>query len=567
MSTIPVTISNKEFKYELVSYKGGTEDLLRKNLESKFGKNSIDVLFRSGAKVNATTFINNAKDNGQSEKEMLAGVETIVKSAIVNKLNSLYGKKNTDDQNGNGNENDSGDDEGEEVVNDDLNESGKILEAEGDNRPPVCYALWNSNKYAYITMAMQENIWELFNSDGARFGRLIAGWWNAIKNKDSREKIGKWLMSTVSPANLGVGAAVDWLGNKLQSKIDSNRQRKNWKQADKNRRAANKFDKKEEKRREKELANANGAGNYRSFETAVDYEGYKSRKHDQILNRGLKGSGVRSSEARHDKWRTENWRGTLKQYNDTLVKDFGEKVIKDKIQCGNNGPKFEEVTNVNTSRADAANILKKKIQIKTNNKERYFLAAPYQEDNNVYGYFIKADNETGKWLNKNPPSKLEENMNNSKTIISFNQFKKLIMESIVNENKSNIQGLEYYSEDEIKEMVLDQVHERLRDAGIDDSEFNVKAVAIYGSRRRGTARKRSDLDVVIEYTGSMREDDAFDIINDKNYEYGNIAIDSIKVDVNPIRSDKSGSIEDFLKRADEYDKMILSQKQKQKRKR
>ncbi len=139
--------------------------------------------------------------------------------------------------------------------------------------------------------------------------------------------------------------------------------------------------------------------------------------------------------------------------------------------------------------------------------------------------------------------------------MTFSQLKKLLVESIAME--SDVQGLEHYSDNEIKKMIIDQIMERLDASNISDSEVSIKTVAVFGSRNRGTARKDSDLDVVLEYEGSMREDDVFNVLHDEDYEYGTMEIDGIPVDVNPIRAEESGSFTDFMRRSKEYDDKIL----------
>ena len=97
MSTKPVIINNKEFKYELVTYKAKTEELLEKNLKSKFGQNAIDVLFGSDTEIDVSEFVNNAKKDKQLFKNLLANVEKIVSSTIEKKLVKIYGKKDPPD--------------------------------------------------------------------------------------------------------------------------------------------------------------------------------------------------------------------------------------------------------------------------------------------------------------------------------------------------------------------------------------------------------------------------------------------------------------------------------------
>lgn len=62
----------------------------------------------------------------------------------------------------------------------------------------------------------------------------------------------------------------------------------------------------------------------------------------------------------------------------------------------------------------------------------------------------------------------------------------------------------------------------------------IKKVILIGSRIKGTARPDSDLDVLLEYEGSMREEDAFFrfLFHKKP---GDLQMNRIRVDVTPIK--------------------------------
>ena len=66
-------------------------------------------------------------------------------------------------------------------------------------------------------------------------------------------------------------------------------------------------------------------------------------------------------------------------------------------------------------------------------------------------------------------------------------------------------------------------------------------LAIYGSRCRGLEREGSDLDIVVEYTGSETEDDLFNAFNEDGFMIG-----GVKVDINPITEEKTGTLGVYL---------------------
>jgi predicted nucleotidyltransferase len=111
-----------------------------------------------------------------------------------------------------------------------------------------------------------------------------------------------------------------------------------------------------------------------------------------------------------------------------------------------------------------------------------------------------------------------------------------------------VQGLEGYSRDEIKGIVTDHINDVMRDYDID---AEIIGMDIHGSRNRHDARPDSDLDVVVEYSGDIREDDMFNALNG---EEDALSIEGIKVDINPIRKEETGDLQEYMKQSEEYDK-------------
>lgn len=97
---------------------------------------------------------------------------------------------------------------------------------------------------------------------------------------------------------------------------------------------------------------------------------------------------------------------------------------------------------------------------------------------------------------------------------------------------------------EIEETVKCHVQAKIDESGID---AEIVDVAVTGSRCRGLERKGSDLDVVVELSTNEREDVLFDTFNE-----GELHIGGIKVDINPITTQRTGTLETYLPKVEEY---------------
>lgn len=84
---------------------------------------------------------------------------------------------------------------------------------------------------------------------------------------------------------------------------------------------------------------------------------------------------------------------------------------------------------------------------------------------------------------------------------------------------------------EIEQIVLFYIQAKIIDYDID---AQIENVVLSGSRCRGIEKKGSDLDVVVSYDGSIREDDLFDTLHEEKFE-----IAGVEVDINPITEEKT----------------------------
>ena len=105
-------------------------------------------------------------------------------------------------------------------------------------------------------------------------------------------------------------------------------------------------------------------------------------------------------------------------------------------------------------------------------------------------------------------------------------------------------SLDGQSAEDIEKTVYAYVQSQIDEYGLD---AEIVDVVVAGSRCRGIEKENSDLDVVVEYTGSTREDDLFNMLHEDS-----IYIAGILVDINPITEGKTGTLETYLPEVETY---------------
>ena len=105
-------------------------------------------------------------------------------------------------------------------------------------------------------------------------------------------------------------------------------------------------------------------------------------------------------------------------------------------------------------------------------------------------------------------------------------------------------SLDGQSTEDIEKTVYAYVQSQIDEYGLD---AEIVDVVVAGSRCRGIEKENSDLDVVVEYIGSTREDDLFNMLHEDS-----IYIAGIQVDINPITEGRTGTLETYLPEVETY---------------
>jgi len=121
---------------------------------------------------------------------------------------------------------------------------------------------------------------------------------------------------------------------------------------------------------------------------------------------------------------------------------------------------------------------------------------------------------------------------------------------LTSENAEPSKALNGYSRKDVEEMVLFAAQAELEEMELSES-VKLLGARVYGSRTRdGLFEESSDIDVVLSFdapNGVLYEDTFFNAINGNHLEMGGLT-----VDVNPISLQETGTLEDYMTRAEAY---------------
>lgn len=101
-----------------------------------------------------------------------------------------------------------------------------------------------------------------------------------------------------------------------------------------------------------------------------------------------------------------------------------------------------------------------------------------------------------------------------------------------------------YRPEDIENSVRDFISKTFENNNI---EAEIGNVILSGSRSRGLENANSDIDIVAEIRSELKEDALFNILNEDKME-----IDGITVDINPIRAEETGTLDNYLPEAEKY---------------
>ena len=128
---------------------------------------------------------------------------------------------------------------------------------------------------------------------------------------------------------------------------------------------------------------------------------------------------------------------------------------------------------------------------------------------------------------------VSESLNDAAVISAFKDKTKEMFHELDGMNSETIEA-------NVKNIVQGIVNDYGMDVTIED-------VVVSGSRCRGMEDEGADLDVVLYYSGSVREDDLFNTLHQSN-----IIMGGVNLDINPISHEQHGSLSEYLSGVETY---------------
>lgn len=155
----------------------------------------------------------------------------------------------------------------------------------------------------------------------------------------------------------------------------------------------------------------------------------------------------------------------------------------------------------------------------------------------------------------------EEDIENAKHYIKkldedgYNDFAKELKELTYNQTGQLFQSYDIdknlkenfdMSADDLTDMVKADIENILQEADVSPEEFNFEDIRVYGSYAKGKNKETSDLDFIVQYTGTMKEDAAFNLLHDEDLTIEDKNGRTVTIDINPINRELSGTIDEHI---------------------
>ncbi|MBO7211115.1 MAG: hypothetical protein J6V44_08985 [Methanobrevibacter sp.] len=120
-------------------------------------------------------------------------------------------------------------------------------------------------------------------------------------------------------------------------------------------------------------------------------------------------------------------------------------------------------------------------------------------------------------------------------------------------DESNIENEFGETVEDLTNIISEDVKNILADNFVEEDEFKFEDIRLYGSYTKGRNKETSDLDVLVQYSGTMREDGAFNMFADAGLSITDKNGRTVKIDINPINIADSGTIDEHIDRMEKLE--------------
>lgn len=120
-------------------------------------------------------------------------------------------------------------------------------------------------------------------------------------------------------------------------------------------------------------------------------------------------------------------------------------------------------------------------------------------------------------------------------------------------DESNIENEFGETVEDLTNIISEDVKNILADNFVEEDEFKFEDIRLYGSYTKGRNKETSDLDVLVQYSGTMREDGAFNMFADAGLSITDKNGRTVKIDINPINIADSGTINEHIDRMEKLE--------------
>ena len=367
---------------EDVVYYAGTEELLKRDLDSRFGQEPMDLVWN---------YVEEAPKKQKMDRRGKPLIDKYGRPVMI-PLEKNDRERNIDAKIG-------------EIVrnNDEIGNKNTVLPDNQKQKPlPVIYGLkWHDAKYAYVELCMDKELWNMLNSRWSKIKHKFSDTLRRVTNNTNASTIAKNITGSVpSAAQLGALALHGFLSQKMNNVAAKTNQRREWRE--------------QEKRQKRNVQNSNRRAND-PLQAKLGYTGNRTQ---------MKSKSSVSSKSVEPKYSWErSYSGKdIDQLKNDIASSIGEGIAFGRTKI--HGMQLQVFNNKVYNTPEELESELDNWKRNKSNEPHFFITAYMSSKNKVIGN-IMADPETAERLEQYVSRTVREN---TKITLSIGQLRRLINE-------------------------------------------------------------------------------------------------------------------------------------------